>query len=170
MNNIDFEKFIDQHYGEAKGCDDRSHHLGTDQTKNITETIELTISLRKTKYFDDTKESYLRLYNKLIDYIKIEITDIICHKHVFEYGTSNHKLHLHASIGLYIPVGTLYNTHGLVEQCARFLCLKTRRIYSDANKFHNFPRYESIPFTLQLSSRSDYWDRYIEKDTEKNAL
>lgn len=160
----------------AKGDATCSHHLGTNNTENqiITQEIELTINLRKTIYFDDTKEAYLRLYNKILDYVKIYVSSKISHTFVFEYGKKNNKLHLHASIIIY-DLPKVYNRWGLVEMIAVKLCQLTRRKYSSKNMYTEYPRYQSIPFTLQCNDRHEYWEQYMNKgikiiDAGLNAL
>lgn len=146
-----------------------SHRLGTATVTTISESLErileLTLNLPLNQNFDGSVEAYLKIYNKFLTQLKA----IDCYhgdKFSFEKGErGTRKLHLHAII--YLPLDRKYYAHGLVETMAEYLCRITRKRFLQKNLMNNFPRYESIPFVLQHSERTVYWNNYIEKNAPK---
>lgn len=171
MKNSNWKELLDDVFDlKSKSNTERSvakneQRLGTIIDENQIEVLELTVSLRKTKFFDDTKESYLALFMNIINYISLYIDAGLSFKYVFENGNYGGKLHLHASICL--EMRRVYNRWGLVEMIARRLCELTRRKYCPNNLFSEYPRYQSIPFTLQCNDRKEYWENYIHKNIKE---
>jgi len=149
-----------------KECDDNSHCLGSltpNSRLKTTVHLELTINLRKTKMFEDTKEAYTKLYNKILLYIN-DIGKVTEDYMFFEHGGLNKKLHLHSSI--IISICGVYSPIGLVQQLSREISRLTRRKYDEKYLYVKYKKYWSIPFTLQITAdeRVQNWKKYISKD------
>lgn len=144
----------------AQECDVNSHSLGS---LNLICQLELTLNLRKTKQFDDSKEAYTKLYKKILSYIdNISDVSIENQESYFENGTLSQKLHLHSFI--IIKIKRSYCPNGFIEQISRFICKIIRRKYEEKLLYIKYNKYWSVPFTLQISSRPDYWQEYIRKN------
>lgn len=127
-------------------------------TGSLTQSIELTLSLRK-----DEKEFLFKTYLKILKGID-SIYRIDKHVGFWEKGASGHR-HIHSKISFKdLPEGG--STIGLIEEISKMICLILRRQYNEKNLFVKQLNYSCVPFKVQYNTRIE-WDAYISKDNNE---
>lgn len=151
------------------GADDVAcqHRSGINYAGNTEGVIEVTLNPTKSRAFDNTYEGYLKLFDKIVNYIKnclhlfIEITDF---SHIFEHGKKSNKLHLHGRICVktkheIAPMGIIYDIVNFTLKLLRRKMLVT-------GIFTDFHRIKTQAVTMQYvtnAQRIQEWQDYMHK-------